>query len=632
MSSQFSTQKLPVKGGTGRVGALVPGTTLQGRYRILGVIGHGGMGSVYQARDLHFPNVTRVCAVKEMINTAPDPQLREMIIRNFEREANILAELDHPGIPEVFDYFSQDARSYLVLEFIQGHDLEAVLAETQAFLPEEKVRDWALQICEVLDYLHNHQPQPIIFRDMKPSNIMLDQHGRIRLVDFGIAKLFESDQKGTMIGTEGYSPPEQYRGQSGPRGDIYALGATLHHLLTRQDPRLEPPFSFAERPIRKVNPLVSAAMEAIIQKALSYEPADRWGTASELKAALLALAPGGQVAGAAGTIGLTGGTRVYAGGKIAPIWSFQCEDEVRSSPVVANEVAYVGCYDHNLYAVNLADGTFVWKYATEGGIAASPCVWQELVLIGSEDCSLYAISSRNGRLAWTCKTGGRIRSTARVAYGHAFVGSDDGYLYAVNVGHGRVAWKSQANGPVRSTPWLSSEFIFFGDEEGYVQAVTIRGELKWRFRAKRAFTSSPVLVKDLLVVGSQDGQVYALDIGSGWAVWRYRTGKPVVSTPAYAEGTVFVGSADKFLYALEIDTGRMVWKFEAENQIVSSPVVHEKAVYFGGVDGHIYCVDTEKGSLNWKYKTGGPVVSSPMVAKDMVLIGSTDKRLYALPL
>src|SRR5687767_4528881 len=108
MSSQFSTQQLPRKDrSAGREGALVPGTTLQGRYRVLGVLGHGGMGSVYQARDLHFPNVTRLCAVKEMINMAPDPQLREMIIRNFEREANILAELDHPGIPEVLDYFSQ---------------------------------------------------------------------------------------------------------------------------------------------------------------------------------------------------------------------------------------------------------------------------------------------------------------------------------------------------------------------------------------------------------------------------------------------------------------------------------------------------------------------------------------------
>ena len=100
----------------------------------------------------------------------------------------------------------------------------------------------------MLTYLHGHQPQPVIFRDMKPSNVMIDQHGHIRLIDFGIARVFQPGQKGTMIGTEGYSPPEQYRGEASPAGDIYALGATLHHLLTRRDPRAEPPFSFSERP------------------------------------------------------------------------------------------------------------------------------------------------------------------------------------------------------------------------------------------------------------------------------------------------------------------------------------------------------------------------------------------------
>jgi outer membrane protein assembly factor BamB/tRNA A-37 threonylcarbamoyl transferase component Bud32 len=628
MSSQFSTQQLPRKGGGGREGVLIPGTTLQGRYRILGVIGHGGMGSVYQARDLHFPNVTRLCAVKEMINTTPDPQLREMIIRNFEREANILAELDHPGIPEVFDYFSQDARSYLVLEYIQGKDLEAVLNETQGFFPEDRVRDWAVQICSVLEYLHSHQPQPIIFRDMKPSNVMLDQHDRIRLVDFGIAKLFESDQKGTMIGTEGYSPPEQYRGQAGPQGDVYALGAALHHLLTRQDPRLEPPFSFGDRPIRKANPAVSAELEAVIMKALAYEPEDRWGSAALMKDALLASAGRGPAVAP----GRAGATRAYGSDKLQPLWVFQCEDEVRSSPTAAAGVVYVGCYDFNLYAIDVREGKFLWKYATEGGIAASPTVWQELVLVGSEDQGLYAISSRNGRLAWTCKTGGRIRSSARVNYGHAFVGSDDGFLYAINVGHGRVAWRAQANGAVRSTPCLGSEYIFFGDEEGYLQAVTIRGELKWRFRAKRAFTSSPLLIKDMLVAGSQDGVLYALASASGWAVWRFRTGKPIISSPAFAEGVIFVGSADNCMYALDAETGRQLWKFEADNQIVSSPAVFEDALYFGCADGNVYSLDVQRGQQRWKFQTGAPVVSSPTVADNMVLIGSTDKNLYALPL
>jgi eukaryotic-like serine/threonine-protein kinase len=116
------------------------------------------------------------------------------------------------------------------------------------------VLTWGIELCEVLSFLHNHKPDPIIFRDMKPSNVMIDHNGEVKLVDFGIAKTFQFGQKGTMIGTEGYSPPEQYRGEATPLADLYALGATLHHALSRRDPRMEPPFSFEERPFGKSTP------------------------------------------------------------------------------------------------------------------------------------------------------------------------------------------------------------------------------------------------------------------------------------------------------------------------------------------------------------------------------------------
>jgi len=147
---------------------LQSGTTLVNRYHIQEVIGVGGMGSVYRARDMHFPNVTKLVAVKEMLNIAPDPNTRMTVIHNFEREANILATLNHPSIPRIYDYFSEEDRSYLVLEFIHGKDLEAIINDTGGFLPEERVLAWGIQLCEVLDFLHNHKPDPIVFRDMKP--------------------------------------------------------------------------------------------------------------------------------------------------------------------------------------------------------------------------------------------------------------------------------------------------------------------------------------------------------------------------------------------------------------------------------------------------------------------------------
>jgi len=213
-------------------GALPVGTILQQRYQILSIIGSGGMSMIYKARDLRFEKTSRICAVKEMHNTIQDPGLRELCRQHFDREANLLASLSHHAVLKVFDYFSEGDGVFLV----------------------------------------NHEPEPIMFRDLTPSNIMLTPHGKLILIDFGIAKRFQGEQRGTMIGTAGYPPPEQYRGAAEPRGDLYALGATMHHFLTKSDPRDEPPFTFHERPIRSLNPEVSEALEAIVMKARSLCP------------------------------------------------------------------------------------------------------------------------------------------------------------------------------------------------------------------------------------------------------------------------------------------------------------------------------------------------------------------------
>jgi len=604
-------------------GTLAVGQVLQQRYQILGVLGMGGMSAVYQARDLRFPNVTKLCAVKEIINLAPDPQLRALAVQNFEREANILATLSHPAIPKVYDYFSENDRSYLVIEFIDGQNLEAYLAETPGLIPQETVLDWAIQLCQVLTYLHSHTP-PIVFRDMKPSNVMLDSHNTIRLIDFGIAKLFQSGQKGTMIGTEGYSPPEQYRGVSDPRGDIYALGATLHHLLTKQDPRVEPPFSFHERPIKAIYPTISDELVEIINRALEYEPEKRWSSIEEMQAAFESLrAPAERAVTRSGTFKL-------AGGEIEPVWVFTCEDEVRSTPALANGVLYVGAYDNNVYALEAQTGKFKWKYATEGGLASSPYVWEDRVFVGSEDRMLYCINALTGRIVWTCPTQGCVRSSPRVEYNHVFFGSDDQRLYAANVQTGRVAWRFETEGPIRTRPAIGDETVYFGSEDGSVYAVDIRGSMRWRFMTRRSVTSSPALYENTLYVGSSDHTVYALDVRSGWAVWRFRTGKAVISSPAVDMGTVYIGSVDQSVYALDARTGRQVWKFSTDNQVTSSPVVLEGAVYFGSVDGNVYSVDARTGSLRWRFRTGGPVTSSPVAGNSVIYIGSTDHRVYAL--
>lgn len=606
-------------------GRLAPGSLLQDRYRILGVLGSGGMSTVYKAQDLRFPHVARLCAIKEMSNTILDPRLRQQALSNFEREASLLATLNHPAIPQVYDYFTEGEHSYLVMEFISGKDLETLLEEREGFPTEEEVVQWALQICDVLTYLHNHKPHPIIFRDLKPSNVMLDDEGRIRLVDFGIAKVFQTSQRGTMVGTEGYAPPEQYRGIASPQGDIYALGATLHHLLTKQDPRLEPPFSFHERPIQAVNPLVSDELVAIVNRALEYDAGRRFRSVEEMRRALLRLPA------ARGVAPSIAAPKVTPARGPKPLWEFACEDEVRSSPTVVNGMLYVGAYDNNLYALNAEKGTFVWKYPTEDGVGSSPCVFEGVVYFGSKDRSLYAVDAQTGRLRWTFPTKGPIFSSPRVQFGYVFFGSDDRHLYVAHALDGRRGWIFEAEAPIRSSPAIGKDAVYFGDEGGSLYAVTVEGRLRWRFRARRGLTSSPYIEGELLYVGSKDWYVYALELETGWAVWRYRTGGPVISSPTAAESAIFIGSADGKVYALNKESGQVIWRYETEGQVTSSPAFSDGAVYIGSTDGSVYAIDTQTGRLRWRFKTEGPVVSTPCVVDGVVYVGSCDHRVYALP-
>jgi outer membrane protein assembly factor BamB/tRNA A-37 threonylcarbamoyl transferase component Bud32 len=605
---------------------LVSGTILANRYVIQDVIGVGGMGSVYLARDQHFPNVVKLVAVKEMINRAPDSLVRKTIVQNFEREANILATLTHPSIPRIYDYFSSGNRSYLTEEFINGKDLEAIINETPGFLTEDRVLGWAIELCDVLQYLHAHKPDPIIFRDMKPSNVMVNLQDNIILVDFGIAKHFLVGQKGTMIGTEGYSPPEQYRGEAGPLADIYAFGATLHHALSRRDPRLEPPFSFGERPLRKINPAVSIELEAVINTALQYNPGDRFQSAESMKDALVAA---GRKTGLLNrAIPKTASIQTQSG--IKPLWAFQCEDEIRGAPLYHNGIVYIGSYDHNLYSLNAADGTLKWKFATEGGVVTRPAAYEDNIFIGSEDKLLYVVSSRTGKMVWTYNSEGRVRSSPRIAEGHVFFGSDDHRIHAVNLLSGRAAWRFDASAPVRSTPFVTQEMVYAGCEDGDFYCVDFRGDLKWHYKAKLAVTSSPWVADGVVYFTSLDGTLYALDAHAGWVIWRFRMGKGSISSPCLADGLIFMGSADGYIYAIDVHTAKEIWRFKTEHQVSSSPAIYKDALYCGSVDGNLYCIEYRTGQLRWKFATKGPITGTPLIYDDIVYIGSVDHFLYAL--
>ncbi len=263
------------------------GTVLVNRYEILRRIGGGGMGAVYLASDRNLGGAVR--AVKEMVQSYIEGERQEKAIEDFKRESLLLSSLDHVSIPTIYDYFFDEAehRFYLVMKYIPGGDLATRLrTSSEGRLEEGVVLDWAIQLTEVLEYLHRQDP-PIVYRDLKPANVMVDGNtGRAMLIDFGIARWVQGEQTGvTAVGTMGYAPPELFSGNVDPRSDIYSLGATLFHLLTGADPQANPLliFDFDRNPRpRQINTVLTAEMDSIIAKAVEYDSAHRFQTVAEM--------------------------------------------------------------------------------------------------------------------------------------------------------------------------------------------------------------------------------------------------------------------------------------------------------------------------------------------------------------
>ena len=248
------------------------GFLVDGKYKILDVIGRGGMSIVYLAIN---EKANRSWAVKELIRT--DPRAAGIS----KKETDLLKKLHHPGIAGIVDVIEQKESQLIVMDYVEGHSLDQVLEE-QGVCSEREVLDIGIQLCEVLEYLHTRKP-PVIYRDLKPSNVMKKPGGKLVLIDFGAAREYRrySDGDTVLLGTRGYAAPEQYesQGQTDARTDIYSLGVMLFELVTGESPhRL--------CPVRKIRPELSAGLESILEICTRTDPAERFSSCTELKYAL----------------------------------------------------------------------------------------------------------------------------------------------------------------------------------------------------------------------------------------------------------------------------------------------------------------------------------------------------------
>jgi serine/threonine protein kinase len=265
---------------------LTSGTILQNRYRVLRKIGGGGMGVIYLAKDTRLSG--RHCAIKEVSPAQLPPQDRNWAINAFRQEAQILAQLSHPGLTAINDFFPEKGNWYLVMDYVNGETLRERMNRSGGRLPLQEALKITRKLCSVLNYLHNQQP-PVVFRDLKPDNVMLTPNGEVKLIDFGIARFFKPGKTRDTVnlGTPGYAAPEQYggRGQSDPRADVYSLGVLLHQMVTGYDPTTaSTPFPLP--PVDNLMRNLPPHVEDAVSRAVLVNPDHRFQSVSDFQTAL----------------------------------------------------------------------------------------------------------------------------------------------------------------------------------------------------------------------------------------------------------------------------------------------------------------------------------------------------------
>lgn len=349
-----------------------------------------------------------------------------------------------------------------------------------------------------------------------------------------------------------------------------------------------------------------------------------------------------------------------------PVWTFDTEGAVWSSPVVADGVVYFGSNDGNVYALKSASGEFVWKFLTQGAVVSPPMVSGHMVYVLSDDGRLYCLDAKSGDPIWEFDTGGGAvkrawpgrtefaydysGSAARISNGRVFVGGADGRMFAIDATTGKLHWQFKTNDIVRSTPLIAEGLVFFGSRDHFVYALDEKsGSLKWKFDTKEPVVSSPAYQDGKIFIGSRSSDIYAINAATGKPIWNYFYWMSwVESSGTIRDDVMYIGSSDyQLVFALSTETGKPIWTYDTDGSAWSTPAITQDAVYFGSVGtvgymadhrGGMFAVRRSDGKELWRYEAeeiSGTYVygfaSSPTVAGGLVLIGGLDGKLYAFP-
>lgn len=612
-----------------RQGPLPPGTVLKGgRYTVDRHLAQGGMGSIYLARDA---STAKPCIIKEMLPKA-DPVEREEAEQAFMQEAAMLAELNHANIVTVWDYFEENGSHYLTEEFVSGGDLAAVVRQPEQ-MSEARLLETAIQIADAFHYIHTYYKTapagsqcqgPIIYRDMKPANVMIRSDGKIVVADFGIVRLFKPGKKSDTInlGTHGYAAPEMISNiQSDERSDIYTLGATLHELLTKRDPANNVNHFL---PVRQFRPDISPELERIVMRMLEDLPAQRYQTVAELLNDLRGL---------------------YERWRVSkcpqancqhqnPVGAARCQRCGTPLRAVTGQEAQAHGGEARL-GIYQTTGKSAWEVAWQMHLRSKtrgvPSLHQAMVAVATEDAHLAVLDVRTGRGLQRLTLPSASRSTPLVTTWGIVAGHRTGAALC-DLSTSQVVPLPLPASEMFATPVADRNDVYFGSYDGQVFGVDLKNrQISWSANVGDCVLGALALDGNDLVVTSKNGQVTLLDRRTGAQDWTFRSGKPIYGHALLADDAVIVLDTSGRISLLDRMRGTVMLQFLTGGECYNSPVLAQNRLYATDLHGTVRCHTTSSnGQAEWERPLGEDVLASPIVVGQTLIQATRAGRLHVL--
>ncbi len=624
------------------------GTTINKRYKIIKIAGAGGMGIVYVVEDLQFPR-PRICAMKETIDKRfyedsdidndysefSKNYINNKVIQNsLKREAEILSQLEHNSIPKVYDFFDENNRSYLVMEFVQGKSLKTILEEAfkdgKRGLDERQVIKWLLRIAYVIKYLHEHNPV-IIYRDLKPDHIFIKEDDSIKLIDFGIAR-FETGGNVTRFGTPSYAPPELYQGYCDQRTDIYSFGIVGYELLTNE--KLGDEVKRDTTVLKHIDS-VSTELSHIIAKCIKMDLQDRYSSVKEIIDDLRELNwtkynlqdNAGQVTYLPG---FTQASGISSSKQVNEIWKSAVKDCGYASGATAGDFLFIYA-DNAINKLRIKDGAITAKLPLKQKVVAKPIYFENYLLLVTLDGNVICCDHDLKKMVWSIALNEKVYSSPLLIGLHLFVASTTGNVYKIDVKSKKSNKIFSTRGPIYSDLTQAENYIVFGSRDNNIYEIDQDGDLRWNRLTGDWVDSSPVIFQDIVVVGGDDQLIRGLHLKDGSMKWNYRMTDAINTAVAIdSEGIVYAASYGLEISAIKISSNTPKWSKKTASPVISDIVLRNGHIYFGCTNSEFCCLEAKTGSVKWIFKAQSYVLARPIFYNDIILISAHNGTVYAL--